>query len=52
MAFGFDEGTVVVKIGSEEPVVSMKFYIFLMDLFIKYKFRKSSLFKKYGIFLC
>lgn len=23
MAFGFDEGTVVVKIGSEEPVVSM-----------------------------
>jgi hypothetical protein len=26
MAFGFDEGTVVVKIGSEEPVVSMKFY--------------------------
>ena len=26
MAFGFDEGTVVVKIVSEEPVVSMKFY--------------------------
>ena len=23
MAFGFDEGTVVVKIGSDEPVVSM-----------------------------
>lgn len=25
MAFGFDEGTVVVKIGSDEPIVSMKF---------------------------
>ncbi len=24
MAFGFDEGTVVVKVGSDEPVVSMK----------------------------
>ena len=24
MAFGFDEGTVVVKIGNDEPVVSMK----------------------------
>jgi coatomer subunit beta' len=23
MAFGFDEGTVVVKIGSDEPIVSM-----------------------------
>ncbi len=24
IAFGFDEGTVVIKIGSDEPVVSMK----------------------------
>jgi len=26
IAFGFDDGTVVVKIGSDEPVVSMKYY--------------------------
>lgn len=25
IAFGFDDGTVVVKIGSDEPVVSMKY---------------------------
>jgi coatomer subunit beta' len=28
MAFGFDDGTVVVKIGSDEPVVSMKFLLY------------------------
>ena len=25
LAFGFDEGAMVVKIGSDEPVVSMKY---------------------------
>lgn len=26
IAIGYDEGTVVIKIGSDEPVVSMKYY--------------------------
>lgn len=26
IAFGFDDGTVVVKIGSDQPIVSMKYY--------------------------
>jgi coatomer subunit beta' len=30
IAFGFDDGTVVVKIGSDEPVVSMKYNSILM----------------------
>lgn len=32
IAFGFDDGTVVVKIGSDEPVVSMKYieYLYLV----------------------
>jgi hypothetical protein len=33
LAFGFDEGTVVIKVGSDEPLVSMRYLIYIHIFF-------------------